>query len=75
MASNRSRTLIIAVGGTGLEILSRTRKGFEDAIIEIQPSNKKSYHLADLTKPKNEVGRAPLSVFDQCLEEKAMKEP
>ena len=32
-----------------------TRKGFEDAIIEIQPSNKKSYHLADLTKPKNDL--------------------
>ena len=30
MTSNRSRTVIIAVGGTGLEILSRTRKGFED---------------------------------------------
>ena len=26
------------------------RKGFEDAIIEIQPSTKKSYHLAKLTK-------------------------
>ena len=25
------------------------RKDFEEAIIEIQPSNKKSYHLADLT--------------------------
>ena len=28
-----------------------TRKGFKDAIIEIKPGNKKSYHIADLTIP------------------------
>ena len=28
-----------------------TRKGFKDAIIEINPGNKKSYHIADLTIP------------------------
>ena len=29
------------------------RDGFEDAKIEIKSSNDKSYHLADLTSPKN----------------------
>ena len=29
------------------------RDGFEDAVIEIQSSNKKSYHLAELTIPKD----------------------
>ena len=28
-----------------------TRNGFKDAIIEIKPGNKKSYHIADLTIP------------------------
>ena len=48
MTSNRSRTLIIAVGGTGLEILSRTRKGFEDKY-----GDEESFKIRRRTRPDN----------------------
>ena len=34
-------------------IIKVRRDGFKDANIEIKSSNDKSYHLADLTSPKN----------------------
>ena len=39
-----------------------TRKGFKDAIIEIKPGNKKSYHIADLTIPNQtlELNKPPM---------------
>ena len=39
--------------------IKATRKGYRDAIIEIRPGNKKSYHIADLTLPirNSEIGK------------------
>ena len=52
-----------------------TRKGFKDAIIEIKPGNKKSYHIADLTIPNQtlELNKPPkvpksLSVLSGLLQ-------
>jgi len=52
-----------------------TRKGFKDAIIEIKPGNKKSYHIADLTIPNhtlelNELPKVPnsLSILSTLLQ-------
>ena len=70
MASNRSRTLIIAVGGTGLEILSRTRKGFEDKYGDASKYPLLSYLWIDTDRKEKisnpQAAGSPLKENEKC---------